>query len=344
MDNYKVVQTRVPVIALDYSKKHLRQKKELMVDYTNGNIYIVSAESKEKIFNVTEKIYEQLQYMEGNNITVIIEGIGEVNLVELIEQIQANIRDSVQAINSGEETQYVGKENIIDNRSLQSVNKVLQIYGFGGADVHTIPRKGKDGNIEWIELPQWNDPGNIPGGGTGEGSGDGDIIPPSNPDDAFNSDVWILEPVNNKIYLRASRRQKTEYLNQNCKVILPRTLDTFSEINWYVSTSADHELYLSFGSNVYWDNMENIQPRVKGHHIYVFKTWDKGETWFGKLEKYSKVYGDTDDDVVLVDIDYLEENYYSKEEINTYYLDKNQLGDEYYNKKQIDKKLSWEEF
>ena len=40
---------RVPLIALDYSQRHLRQFRELMVDYTNGNLYVVSATDRDII-------------------------------------------------------------------------------------------------------------------------------------------------------------------------------------------------------------------------------------------------------------------------------------------------------
>ncbi len=40
------INSRYPVIALDYAEKDKAVKKELLVDYNTGNIYVVSATDK----------------------------------------------------------------------------------------------------------------------------------------------------------------------------------------------------------------------------------------------------------------------------------------------------------
>lgn len=332
------VYSRAPVIALDYSERHKAKEKELLIDYDNGNIYVVSKDDKSVIFDITAKIYEQLESMKGDNIVITIEGIGEVNLTEILKQLQQGINDSVQAIDTGKEANYVAKENILDNKSLVAINKTMQLVGFSEADALMMPRKGKDGALEWIEMPQIIDPGSSGGGSTYPPG----VIPPSNPDDSEKGECFIIEPVNDKLYLRASRRQKTLYLDKNCKVILPRTLDEFSEINWYLISPKDFQPLLSFGINVLWDDMNNTQPKANSHHVYIFKSWDYGETWFGKLEHYNRVLAPPEADTGdVVSKEYLEQNYYDKNYIDDSYLDKNQISDEYYNKPEVDDMVSW---
>lgn len=299
---------RTPVIPLDYSEKHKAVKKELLVDYETGNIYVVSKEDQTLIIDITKKIYNQLEKMSGNNITVEIEGIGEINLIELIGKIQSDIDKSVKVIYTGQDTNYVGKELTLDERSLHSINRNMEIVGFGEADILTIPRKSKDGTIEWIEVPQLNDSGS-------NGSTNGDIIPPSNPDDSLKMRCFIVEPTNyDKLYLRASRRQKSMNIDKNCKVILPRVLDEFSEIEWYVCTNSFAPKFL-FGNSVQWTDIDNIQPKAKMHHVYSFKTWDFGETWMGELKTYNRILDNSDS--ILVTRKFLDDNYYTINEVNT---------------------------
>lgn len=324
---------RNPIIALDYSEKHKAVKKELLIDYNTGNIYVVSAEDRNIIFDITAKIQEQLKNMQGDNITITIEGIGEVNLVQYLKYFQQQIDDSVKAVDTGKEANYVAKEFILDNRSVEAINKTMQLKGFNKAEPLMIPRKSSDGELEWIELPMVPDD---PGSGGG-----GSIIPPGNPDDSEKGNCYIIEPVNDKIYLRASRRQKTLYLDRNCKVILPRILDEFSEINWFLVTKKDFQPFLSFGPNVFWQNMEDTQPDLSSYHIYLFKTWDRGETWFGKVERYNRSFSPDNPDGI-VDMEYLQNNYYNKDHIDSNYFDKEQMDVNYYDKPEVDELISWD--
>ena len=75
---------RVPLIALDYSQRHLRQFRELMVDYTNGNLYVVSATDRDIIFSVTETIMNQIsEGVVGDNIVVNIESLIITHIINL---------------------------------------------------------------------------------------------------------------------------------------------------------------------------------------------------------------------------------------------------------------------
>lgn len=307
--------TRNPVIALDYSEKHKAVPKELLVDYENGAIYVVSAHDKSVIFDITDRIYEQIKNMSGDNIEISIEGIGNVKLTDIIKQLHQDILDSVKVINTGSDINYVARENVLDDKSLSIVNRNIEIEGFSKAEKHMIPRKGENGKIEWINMPMIPDI---------SGSGGPGIIPPGNPDDGNITEVFVIEPVNDKLYLRPTRRQKSVNLDRNCKVILPRVLDSFSEIEWYVVTNSFCPM-LKFGSNVIWSNILETQPQANAHQVYKFKSWDSGETWLAELVPYGKSANTN-----LVDMDYLEKNYFNK----------NQIQNDYYNKEQVDEKIS----
>lgn len=307
--------TRNPVIALEYSQKHKAVPKELLIDYEKGAIYVVSAHDKSVIFDITDKIYEQLKNMSGDNIEITIEGIGNVKLTDILKQLHQDILDSVKVVNIGSDINYVARENVLDDKSLSIVNRNIEMKGFSAAGKHMIPRKGEDGNLEWIDMPMLPD---ISGGG---GPG---IIPPGNPDNGQITEVFVIEPVNDKLYLRATRRQKSVNLDRNCKVIIPRILDEFSEIEWYVVTNSFCPM-LKFGSNVIWSNILETQPQANAHQIYKFKTWDAGETWLAELVPYGKTANTN-----LVDMEYLETNYFNK----------NQIQNNYYDKTEVDEKIS----
>lgn len=336
------INARTPVIALPYSERHKAVPKELLIDYETGNIYVVSADDKSVIFDITSKIFEQIENMSGDNIEITIEGIGTVKLTEIIKQLQLDIANSVQVIETGEDMHYVGRENVLDSKSVDVVNRNIEIKGFSEAEPLMIPRKGTNGKIEWVNMPMVPDHGQ---------SGNGDIIPPGDPDDGQITDVFLIEPVNDRLYLRPTRRQKSINIDKNCIVILPRILDTFSEIEWYFVTN-NFAPMLRFTNNVTWANVTDTQPKPNSQHVYKFKSWDAGENWVAELVHYNKSANE-----VTVDVKYLEENYFDKDHIgaNYYikpevdqkikgintidpsnYLNKTEMEEKYYDKRQVD--------
>ena len=50
--------TRVPTRPLSYANKDMAYRKELMIDYTNGLIYVVDENGT--IIDVTQSVYENL--------------------------------------------------------------------------------------------------------------------------------------------------------------------------------------------------------------------------------------------------------------------------------------------
>lgn len=264
--------SRIPVIALPYSEKHKAVPKELMVDYETGNIYVVSATDKSVIFDITAKILSMIDKLNGNNISVDIEGIGKVNLVELLEQIKLQLEDAVLVDDEGTADIYIPREERLDSVSIESKYKKIQLTGFEKAENGMIAQKFDNG-LRWIYPPQPGDIGLNP---------DNPGMP--NPDDGLSTKVHLIEPVEGKIFLRASRRQKTVNLARDVQVILPRILDEFTEVYWFMRSYTVRPK-LVFEDRVHFNDI-NIQPDSNSSHIYKFVTWDSGENWFAEVEKY----------------------------------------------------------
>lgn len=317
------INARIPVIPLDYSERHKACPKELMVDYETGNIYVVSSTDKTIIHDITSKIKEKIDSLDGGKIDILIEGIGKVSLNDILSQLRNEIEGSVQLLDT-EDVNYVGRENVPDNISVEFNERNLQMKDFNSAPNLSIPRK-KDGKIEWIDQESLVGC-NYTTTGDGYSENNGGIIKPGNPNDGKILYCFDLVPLNGKIFLRASKRQKSIYITEDCKVILPKTLDEYSEIEWYVVTNSFAPTF-KFTNNLIWRN-PNIQPDENSHHIYIFKTWDYGRTWLAELISYdgTKSIHNT------VDITYLENNYYNKKEIQKEYYNKSNSDDKYITK------------
>lgn len=81
---------RIPVIPLSYADRHLAVEKELIVDYETGKIYIISSQNKEVIFDITELIKKEASEAAGDKITVEIEGLGKVNIGDILNELYAS--------------------------------------------------------------------------------------------------------------------------------------------------------------------------------------------------------------------------------------------------------------
>lgn len=335
--------SRIPVIALDYTQRHKAVPKELLIDYETGHIYVVSANDKSIIFDITSKILEKLDSVTGDKIVIDIEGIGEVNLQEYINQIKLDLDDMVIISEEGKDI-YIPKEERLDGFSLESKFKRIQIKNFETAENGMIPQKYNN-SIRWIYPPQ----GNNDSGGSNK----------PDPDDGLETKVFFIEPVEGKIFLRASRRLRTKNLQRDVLVVLPRTLDQYTEIYWNMRTYA-YKPTLRFDDSVMFNS--HYQPSQNSDHIYKFATWDGGESWYANVSIYNR---DPDNDSIQteteINIEYLEKNYLNKKDIqDNYYskveaekvfltrhqldglfLTRNQIEEGYFNKKQIEDLLSW---
>lgn len=265
--------SRIPVIALPYSERQKAVPKELLVDYDTGNIYVVSATDKSVIFNITSKILERLESLTADKIIVNVEGVGEVNLVELIGDLKLELDEKLEVTEIGKDS-YLPKSERYDGVSIESKYGNIQIKSFESAENGMIPQKFNN-EIRWIFPP---DSDLDSGSGTNPGTPDSD--------DGLETKVFAIEPVQGKIFLRASRRLITNNLNKDCTVILPRVLDQYTEIYWNASTFSD-AVNLNFQTSVLF-NTSDHQPSVNSYNVYRFSTWDAGETWLATVDRFKK--------------------------------------------------------
>ena len=310
---------RIPVIALPYSEKHKAVPKELLVDYETGNIYVVSATDKSVIFNITSKILEKLDSVTGDKIIVNIEGIGNVNLQEYINSLKLEFDDMVTISDEGKDI-YIPKEERLDNFSLESKFKRIQIKNFETAENGMIPQKYNN-TIRWIYPPESD-------ADTGSGGNDSD------PTDGLETEIIPVEPIEGKIFLRASRRLVTKNLTRDVLLILPRTLDQYCEIYWNMR-AYQYKPTIKFGSSILFNGP--YQPSENAFNIYKFATWDGGGTWFGTLDVFVCEAGlGGESGGSNINIEYLEKNYYSKQDIDDNYYNKLQLENMFINREQLD--------
>lgn len=249
---------RVPLIALDYSQRHLRQFRELMVDYTNGNLYVVSATDRDIIFSVTETIMNQIsEGVVGDNIVVNIDGIGEVNLTDFLNQI----RNSTITINNTNAGDFV-PSLFYDNNSISIIDAKVQVNGFDTAKDGMIPQC-KGGRIVWVEA--------------GTGVGDTEI---EEPDIDSSSGQNIINLSTNSI-------NKVDNPPDTITINLPTLAanQTYAKVVLNITVGADVP-QLKFPSNLKFTF--NTDPNLFENCIatYEFETFDHGQIWLGKVYKY----------------------------------------------------------
>lgn len=275
---------RIPVIALDYSQKDLALKKELMIDYETGDVFVVSAHDKNVIFKLSESIANVIkdEGFDVSNTTIYIEGVGEVSLADIINNMYGS---SFKIINE-EQAVYLGHENRLDNDSI--VNKMgnIQIVGFDEANDLTVPQK-YNGVVRWVPMEASGE------GGSGEQMGD----------------IVIVEPGIDTVKLTPDPRQKTVIEDGNMyKITMPVAVTDYMHFLWLVEDGMTVP-NLTFDPSVHFEYEDDNQLLPDSTTCYFFETWDKGATWMGRSSRFT----DTPD--VLVTERSLVENYYNKPQV-----------------------------
>lgn len=278
---------RVPVIALPYSESHKAMQKELLIDYNNGNIYVVSATDKNVIFDVTSKISEQLKNMDPSNMKIYIDGIGIIDLKTLLNTFKLELDDTIKLEDTSEDAHYIKSDISIDDKSLEISHANIQIAGYIDAPDFSVPQRYGD-TIRWMPVPDLlAGQGIIIGDGDNTSTGNTGIDIPYSYLDGNIKQVPILEPNNYNIFL-SSGLQKSKYMIDDGTPILihlPVTLDDYSRLRWLVQTNSNAPI-LEFMSTIIWKT-ENFNLVKDSYHIFEFETWDNGTTWFGNVDIYS---------------------------------------------------------
>ena len=137
---------RIPVIALDYSSRQLAQKRELLVDYKNAKLYVVSAEDRTVIYDLTSNIIKAFKESGGaSDFTIEIEGLGTYKLGDIINQLYTSKIDLIE----DKEFQYNAPTVSFDNKSLAIYDRQASMLNFNRANDRTVPMK-KDDALVWM--------------------------------------------------------------------------------------------------------------------------------------------------------------------------------------------------
>lgn len=307
------------VIPVSYDRRQDAMKKELVYRYNEQtqtcDLFIVSPEDQSVLIDITENIRDKLDHLSGDTITVDIEGIGEISISEIIEKMTVTVNAAVKAIDYKNDISYVSATNSLDDNSLNIDGRHnIQIRGFNKADDNSMPVK-RDGVIVWIPLISKdsttnNDTTVYPGNSEdNNNTGGGNIIQPGNPTDGLGLKCLLIEPTDHRLYIQASKRQKSMFIKGNNKVILPTPFDEKSDIEWMVLTN-DTVPTLTYPSNVFWKEIPTDLDK-NTIHVFNFKTWDGGKTWAAQLDKYN-----SNADSEYITREYLEANYYNKNEVD----------------------------
>lgn len=245
---------RVPLIPLDYSHRNERRLRELMVDYKNGNLYVVSDTDIDKIFDLTKSIIEKVsEGIVGDDIVVNIEGIGEINLNEFLEYL-TSINISSEAYGGAVPVPTL----MYDNNSIGIIDNKVEIVDFSEATEGTIPQK-HNGRLIWVNA--------------GIGSGNTSII-----DGDIQNNVLALEL--NKV---------TRLLQPPSNFIITMPDDfagqSYGKTELYIDIK-DTVPTITFPSNVKLEY--NTDPTLFAHSIavYEFETFTGGDIWLAKVTKW----------------------------------------------------------
>lgn len=266
---------RIPLIALDYNKRQLAQKKELMVDYETGNLYVVSATDKTKIFDITSQIVKLINIsMPGDSIVVNIDGVGKVNLKDYLDDFRAN---SMQG--SSEKEKNLIANYFYDYDSIVNKNGKIQVNDFDKAEERSVPTK-INGVLRWID-----------------------------PD--CNKLIDKQAVYNSTITLKAHYTETD--LAEGCIVSLhPISGAAVSKLIWKVNVS-DVQPSIKFSTNnvlLEFDTDMSLKPHTV--NVFEFQTWDNGLTWLETVRRFNK---DIAAPATKIDYGYLGDNYYTKPEV-----------------------------
>lgn len=293
---------RTPIVLLGYDNRHKAVERELIVNYTTGELYI---RQNGQLVNITTKMINTINNI-GSDMAVNIEGVGKLKLNEILLDLIQNKLKCVHATPYNDNINIMRSTTELDRKSIEQTEEKIQVTGFDSASENCIAIK-RGGKLQWVDLgelislPDSND---------------------ENPIDGLKGTIVDIYPINDTIYLNASRKQKSTNIKNLVSVILPQTLDGYSRIDWCLETN-NVAPTLSFSDNVIWKDGDStiIQPTINSFHIYIFETWDNGKTWLANMYAYRSNYTIKDDGAI--DEAYLRNNIYYKD--------------------QTDKLVSWEE-
>lgn len=235
---------------LSYQHREYCVTKELMVDYTNGKLYVVSADDRSVIFDVTQEILNLVATdVPGDTINVTING-ETVNLRDLLNDIKNN---GLQVCNA--KTKAAVPSMYYDNQSLVLKDGFVQVSNYDKGKEYQVPYK-KGNTLEW---------------------------------DYTNNIVNLETPTikDSKITLESGKYYYSTNIKNPISIELKHTNKTkYSKILWTVKFG-DLAPALTFLGGVKWE-FDTSKITIADTIIeFMFETYDGGYTWIGKSRKYS---------------------------------------------------------
>lgn len=140
---------RAPLVALGYDQRQLAQPKELLIDYTQKELWLTDKNDPEIFYNLTSMMASKISTsIDASKIYIELDNIGTVRLKTYLEEMSSKnikvdgLEHSVNVLNSA-----------FDNRSIECVDGLVQVAEFDTAPNNSIPMKQGD-TIRWITLPE----------------------------------------------------------------------------------------------------------------------------------------------------------------------------------------------
>lgn len=286
--------SRIPIQALPYENKALAENRELLIDYSNGNMYVVS--DKGEIIDITAKITKLIDGSNTSNSEVTIDGLGTIKLGRLLELLWENR----MTFSSSEQTSiYLPRGKQVDSKSIVIKDNLIQISNFDGADNNTIPVK--IGNTIY-----WRKAASADSTELSPTQGDGDSIEYKN---GTLSIVGFDEAHSNQVLAKIDGKAKFININPDGsfgmtdeeKLQLSENTTDISSLKNLVDTI---NTTLSYLKEVGEDNRFEVEELVKKYSVLAVNL----ENCIGNVDEINEVLDHIDYDKVVGDINALNES------------------------------------
>lgn len=280
---------RSPIIPLEFNEQARGVRKELLIDYENAAIWVVSKEDNTKLINITGRIRDELiSIIEGSthgltNISytsITIEGVGTYNIADLLKVI---LKDHVHAT---EDTRYPTTALMrfsYDNESVGIIRNQVRVYGFEEASEGYIPMK-RDGVIQWIPSNNLPTPDNYT----------------INKFNITTHKVVVVVGADGSIEtalvnLNDNPIQAITGIDGNFILNLPKSIDTdYCIIKVKMKIPDDKDIVITWSDNIDWRYQSDSTTPAGLNCVYTFETFDSGATWCGSRITYNNIKGEGD--------------------------------------------------
>ena len=241
---------RFPIIPLDYKNRHLAYKRELMFDYKTGRMYVVSAEDKSVIFDITEQILNIVSSsVKADNLVVEVEGIGKVNLKKYVTDIKKAALHANTLTGNG----CVGTQ-AYDFVSISNKDGIVQLHNFWKAEPGQVPTIDENGVLVWAQINSFYPVK--------------EVVP-------NDSGIYVL-----------NNRYSFSTVDVNVDMDLISDTD-YGILSWKVTSGENKPNFrLVNDKTIQLEYESDFDMPANSTFIYTFETFDKGHSWFESVRKY----------------------------------------------------------